>query len=181
MSAGTPSPVPWGQFTADPRRPESAPLRASDRDRDVVLGVLGEAYADGRLTKEEYDERSDQAAGARTLGDLPALIRDLVPDRPATSHALATPEQLDTQAVDRWRHQRREAVNGAIVVAVICWTIWALTGAGFPWPLFPTLFVAMRIPQVLTQRQEIVARERARLERKHQKALDAERRRRDRW
>ena len=167
MSAGTPSPVPWGQFTADPRRPESAPLRASDRDRDVVLGVLGEAYADGRLV------------GA--LGDLPALIRDLVPDRPATSHALATPEQLDTQAVDRWRHQRREAVNGAIVVAVICWTIWALTGAGFPWPLFPTLFVAMRIPQVLTQRQEIVARERARLERKHQKALDAERRRRDRW
>ena len=83
--------------------------------------------------------------------------------------------------MDRWRHQRREAVNGAIVVAVICWTIWALTGAGFPWPLFPTLFVAMRIPQVLTQRQEIVARERARLERKHQKALDAERRRRDRW
>jgi hypothetical protein len=97
--------------------------------------VLGEAYADGRLTKEEYDERSDQAAGARTLGDLPALIRDLVPDRPATSQDLATPEQLDTQAVDRWRHQRREAVNGAIVVAVICWTIWALTGAGFPWPL----------------------------------------------
>jgi DUF1707 SHOCT-like domain len=181
MSAATPSPVPWGQFTADPRRAESAPLRASDHDRDVALGVLGEAYADGRLTKEEYDERSDLAAGARTLGDLPALIRDLVPDRPPGSHALATPDQLDEQAEARWRHQRREAVTGAIVVAVICWTIWALTGAGFPWPLFPTFFVAMRIPQVLTQRAEIVAKERARLERKHQKALDAERRRRDRW
>ena len=111
MSAGTPSPVPWGQFTADPRRPESAPLRASDRDRDVVLGVLGEAYADGRLTKEEYDERSDRAAAARTLGDLPALIRDLVPDRPATAHALATPEQRRACTPDVYRFCAGEIPN----------------------------------------------------------------------
>ena len=54
-------PVPGRDFTEDPRRPDAAALRASDRDRDVVLGVLAEGYADGRLTKEEYDERAGAA------------------------------------------------------------------------------------------------------------------------
>ncbi len=68
-------------------------MRASDRDRDVVLGVLAEGYADGRITKEEYDERSGATAAAKTLGELPALIVDLVPltpTRPRSDLALAS-------------------------------------------------------------------------------------------
>ena len=34
----------------------------------MVISVLAEAYADGRLTKEEYDERSGFATTALTLG-----------------------------------------------------------------------------------------------------------------
>ncbi|TDT33744.1 DUF1707 SHOCT-like domain-containing protein [Naumannella halotolerans] len=52
-------------------------FRASDADRDAVLGVLGEALANGRLTTEEFDERQNQALAARLLGDLPPLIQDL--------------------------------------------------------------------------------------------------------
>ena len=75
MTGGVPAPSPWEAFSLDPRRPESASLRASDHDRDVVLGVLAEGYADGRITKEEYDERSGSTAGAKTLGELPVIER----------------------------------------------------------------------------------------------------------
>ncbi len=69
----------WSGFEHDPRDPAYAPVRASDRDRDVILHALGDAYAEGRLNREEYDERSDQVAAARTLGELPLLLADLVP------------------------------------------------------------------------------------------------------
>ncbi len=49
--------TPWERFDHDPRQPENAVLRAGDRDRDVVLDVLGSAYAEGRLTPAELDER----------------------------------------------------------------------------------------------------------------------------
>ena len=35
-------------------------LRASDNDRDQVATVLSTAYAEGRLTKDEHDERLGQ-------------------------------------------------------------------------------------------------------------------------
>ncbi|NUR05577.1 MAG: DUF1707 domain-containing protein [Nocardioidaceae bacterium] len=168
--------VPWGTFSADPRRTESASLRASDRDRDLVHGVLAEAYADGRLDRAEYDERSAATAAAKTLGELPPMLADLVPmtpTRPGSELARATPDEIEAQAVRRWEHQRREAVNGLIFISVITWAIWALTSApGFPWPIFPMLFVAMRVPQVLMNKQEIVAREREKLLKKQRKALE---------
>ncbi len=51
----------WASFQHDPRDPAAAPLRASDADRNVVHGLLTEAFADGRLDREEYDERTGQA------------------------------------------------------------------------------------------------------------------------
>ena len=72
----------WASFQHDPRDPAAAPLRASDADRNVVHGLLTEAFADGRLDREEYDERSAATLQARTLGEFPALVADLVPDRP---------------------------------------------------------------------------------------------------
>ena len=60
----------WGSLSRDPRVPGNSGMRASDADRDVVLGVLAEAYADGRITREEHDVRSSATQSARTLGDL---------------------------------------------------------------------------------------------------------------
>ena len=154
---------PWGQFTQDPRRPESRPLRASDRDRDVVLGVLAEAYVDGRLTKEEHDERAAATGAARTLGELPDLIDDLVPQQAAGLHE---------RAVERWEAQRRQAVSGFLVPTLICWAIWvALTPAGSPWPLLVMLGTGARLVRVLVLRQDIIAEEQRRLEKRERRAL----------
>jgi hypothetical protein len=61
-----------------PSRNAPRDLRASDADRERVLSVLAEAVSDGRLTPDEHAERVEQAAAARTLGDLAGLTTDLV-------------------------------------------------------------------------------------------------------
>lgn len=53
-------------------------LRASDADREQVATVLSTAYAEGRITREEHDERLDQVLGARTFDDLVPITSDLV-------------------------------------------------------------------------------------------------------
>jgi len=40
--------------------------RAADVDRDQVAGLLGAAYTEGRLSKDEYDARLGAALSART-------------------------------------------------------------------------------------------------------------------
>lgn len=56
----------------------SGSLRASDADRDQVAQLLGAAYAEGRLTTEEHDERLERVLVARTFDDLIPLTADLV-------------------------------------------------------------------------------------------------------
>jgi DUF1707 SHOCT-like domain/Domain of unknown function (DUF4190) len=52
-------------------------LRAADVDRDRVAGLLGTAYAEGRLSKDEYDDRLETALSARTYADLDQVVTDL--------------------------------------------------------------------------------------------------------
>jgi len=53
--------------------------RIGDVERDAAIAALGEHYAAGRITKEEYDERSGFALRARTAADLRPLFVDLPP------------------------------------------------------------------------------------------------------
>ncbi len=163
-------PVPWGDFTHDPRRTETGALRASDRDRDVVLKVLGEGYADGRLTREEYDERADATTQARTLGELPAIIADLVPQQPIHG-ALVSPADLQSQAVAEYGRELRSAVTGLVVVSVITVSIWLVLGS--PWPMIVALFAAANLLRMLLQRKDVIADHRRKLEKRQRKALKA--------
>jgi hypothetical protein len=52
-------------------------LRVSDADRDRALSELSEAFRVGRITAEEFDQRSGQALRARTGKELTALLADL--------------------------------------------------------------------------------------------------------
>lgn len=52
-------------------------MRATDADRDKVHSVLQAAYADGRLTWEEFDVRSTQLVESKTYDQLSALTADL--------------------------------------------------------------------------------------------------------
>jgi Domain of unknown function (DUF1707) len=60
-------------------------VRASDDDRDTVLLALERHTAAGRLSLEEFDQRSTTALAAVTLDELAALTADLpkLPEEPA--------------------------------------------------------------------------------------------------
>ncbi|SMY11678.1 DUF1707 SHOCT-like domain-containing protein [Brevibacterium jeotgali] len=68
----------WPRFRLDPRL--HTRLRAADEDRDIVRECLGEAFADGRLNREELDERLAAVGDARLLGDLLDALADLFLD-----------------------------------------------------------------------------------------------------
>jgi hypothetical protein len=68
--------------------------RASDRDRDQVTEVLNTAYAEGRLTLEEHQERTQAALEARTFDDLTELTTDLVPLQAVPVHTDPNRRQL---------------------------------------------------------------------------------------
>jgi hypothetical protein len=53
------------------------PWRATDADRDKVHTLLQSAYADGRLTWDEFDSRSTQLMAAKTYDQLAAISADL--------------------------------------------------------------------------------------------------------
>jgi hypothetical protein len=57
--------------------PAPAQVRIGDAERESAVTALGEHYAAGRITKEEFDERSSTAWSARTSGDLVPLFGDL--------------------------------------------------------------------------------------------------------
>jgi hypothetical protein len=54
-----------------------ANIRAADADRERVASLLNTAYTEGRLTKDEFDDRLESAFAARTYADLNALLADL--------------------------------------------------------------------------------------------------------
>lgn len=65
-------------------------LRASDADREQVMTVLSTAYAEGRLTHEEHDERMGQVMSAKTFDDLVPITSDLVALVPPAAGAAPT-------------------------------------------------------------------------------------------
>jgi hypothetical protein len=63
-------------------------LRVSDADRDRAVSELSEAFQAGRITADEFDQRSARALCARTGEELASLLEDLPLDRaPATGAA----------------------------------------------------------------------------------------------
>lgn len=100
-------------------------LRASDADRERVVAVLQEAVADGRITIDEFGDRSAAAHAARTIDELSALTRDLVaeeapggvapggvaPREPAPESAPPVVAIFSgARRTGRWRPARRETV-----------------------------------------------------------------------
>ena len=96
-------------------------LLASDADRERVAERLRAAAGEGRLTPEELEERLESAFSARTDAELEPLVADLPAPRPGTSAA-------------RPQHERAYVATMLLLVA-----IWALTGAGYFWPIWPML------------------------------------------
>src|SRR5215470_1309542 len=92
-------------------------FRASYADRDRAIDLLKAAFVQGRLTKDELDERLGQALAARTYGDLAALSADLHPGL-----AAAQPERKPAAS-------RRAVGRGAGALAALLLAIAAVAMA----------------------------------------------------
>jgi hypothetical protein len=109
-----------------------AGVLASDADRERCSRLLHGAYADGRLSLEDLEERLHRVERASSRVELALLARDVPKQR----------LQRVGAAVDRFDRAALKAhgtsfvvVNGSLV------GIWELAGAGFFWPalaLVPT-------------------------------------------
>ncbi len=67
----TVDPMPYPRFAGAPAN------RAANADRERAIDVLKAGFAEGRLTKGEYDERVSRVYAARTYGELEPLVADL--------------------------------------------------------------------------------------------------------
>lgn len=65
-----------GRITRSPAVP-ATPVRIGDAERDRAVSTLGDHFAAGRLDREEFDTRIDQAMAARYDSDLRPLFADL--------------------------------------------------------------------------------------------------------
>ena len=99
-------------------------VRASDAERETVVDDLRAHAGEGRLTVEDLDRRLEAVYAATTRRDLAVLTADL-PRRPRPPRDA----RAEFQA-----HLRTYLMVMALLVA-----IWALTGAGYPWPVWPAL------------------------------------------
>lgn len=157
----------WPSFRLDPREPQHAALRASDADRALVSSLLADAYADGRLSPAEYDERESANLAAKTLGELPPLIGDLVGPvgQLARRPVVRSPQELRRAAVRQHLRDTCETTAAASTPFIICLVIWLFTSpGGYFWPMWAA------IPMILAAGSEIVGapaairRKQARLE-----------------
>jgi hypothetical protein len=150
-------------------------MRASDADRDIVLRTLGEAYAEGRIDRSEYDERADVVTSAKTLGELPGVLEDLVPSTallPGSRYGALDTRSVEEQAVARWEKSRRDAVMGFLIPTVVCWVIWLVTmPGGFLWPVFPTIGSAIPMITMTVQRKDMIESNKRRILRKQEREL----------
>ncbi len=111
------------------------PILASDKERDSVVDVLRDAYTEGRLTLEEFEERASAAYTARTWGDLRGLTGDL-PVEPVLGVGVRPqhPAAAGTSAVqpaDQPRQSKRDRPLGRLLPAVFVWIIIS-AAAGSP-------------------------------------------------
>jgi DUF1707 SHOCT-like domain len=163
----------WGRFEHDPRDPAYAGVRASDRDRAVVHDALAAAYAEGRLDREELDERTAQVDGAKTYGDLLPPLLDLAADAAVPAVSLSSRPDLQRQAQGYYQEKRGEAIMGFLIPNLICWAIWFFLGHDdFMWPIFVLIPTAGNLVRVLSSKQSIIDGRVEKLERKQARALE---------
>lgn len=163
----------WAGFSADPRDPQYQQLRASDADRGNAASMLADAYAEGRLDNDEYNQRLDQTMSSKSLGELVPVLADLTPVRPQP--AAASPPSMPQQG----RPRGPQGMIGRfprwwLGLAVMFNLIWLMTVLGtghwiYYWPMWPMLGTA--IPMIMGVVGARVNRQ-DRIDRRDQRAID---------
>jgi hypothetical protein len=108
-------------------------IRASDADRDAVAGVLKDAYTAGRITLEEFDERTTAVFTSKTWGDLRELTRDL-PEKADLGADLPQPPLLAAPKLDADRVMvppSRPPRRSRLAPILVIWIIAGLASHSF--------------------------------------------------
>ncbi len=147
-------------------------MRASDRDRAVVHDALAEAYAEGRLDRDELDDRTSQVDAAKTYGDLVPPLLDLAADAAVPAVSIASRPDLERKAAGYYREKLGEAFLGFLFPNLICWVIWFVAGHDFPWPIFVLIPTVGNLVRIMASKQSIIDGRIEKLERKQAKALE---------
>jgi len=106
--------------------------------------MLAAGFSEGRLDRDEYDQRLDQVTSAKSLGELVPVLRDLTVDRPSTPSA---PAYASAPPQPNW--SRRGGMIGPfprwwLALAILFNVIWLMTSVGvgrplYYWPMWPML------------------------------------------
>jgi Domain of unknown function (DUF1707) len=110
-------------------------LRASDAEREQVIGILKAAFVQGQLSRTELDVRAGQALAARTWADLAALTADMSA-RPAPAQPVPEPRaEARPRAGQAATRDRRGLIAPALFAASL-----AVASGGF---VYGALLLAM--------------------------------------
>ncbi|WP_288865950.1 DUF1707 domain-containing protein [uncultured Corynebacterium sp.] len=114
-------------------------IRVGDAERSDALDRLGTLFADGYLDVGEFEERTGQAAVARTRGELSVLFDDL-PAEPAALEKRAPSEvELDEKLAAKRKLDTAiytSIIGGLVVFFVLqfgldldyAWVVWPVVG-----------------------------------------------------
>ena len=137
IRAGWSRPRVGGVSSASPsQEPDPNRLRIGDAERNSALEALGEHMSSGRLSMDEYGERSAKVTQARTIADLRELFDDLPPPhpelpdlptiRPRAANPQRRPETAPARSGESTTSQRVAgavlAVSGILSVVLFFWT-----------------------------------------------------------
>jgi hypothetical protein len=129
-------------------------LRVSDADRDRAVAELSEHFQNGRLTQEEFEDRSGRALQARTGSELSQLFTDL-PGRPAPSAWMPSAGMAAAPSgpvvMRRGGMPVGRIIIACVIVSIIVGNVFNsahhVHDAGFGWivPVVIVLFVLRRV------------------------------------
>ncbi len=105
-------------------------MRASDADREQVIGTLKLAFVQGRLTKDELDLRVGEAFSARTYAELAVVTAD-IPAGQTAAQPLRDP--VGARGWPPMNSSAKTAVAviiGVTMMTAALWVIAWLAGSG---------------------------------------------------
>jgi hypothetical protein len=111
-------------------------MRAADADRQAVADQLRVALEEGRLELHEYDERLQQAYGAKTYGALNGLLTDL-PGK-AVLPAAAAPVAGNDHATAQWLMAVWSGWIPSVAITMAIWLVSSLAAQEllYFWPIW---------------------------------------------
>jgi hypothetical protein len=125
-------------------------IRVSDAERDQAVAELSKHFQAGRLTQEEFEDRSGSALQARTGAELRALFTDLpqdpVPAAPADGRMAPPPFPGYARRPGGGMPVAR-VVIACVIAAIIAGNVFSAGGqASFSWlvPVAILCFVFLR-------------------------------------